>query len=236
MWILAFWNAKYEGKEFEKKYSFTKFFLIALWISLLYGLWDARKQYYYQEGIYMLESFNLTWITETTIVEKDKCYREDWKLNTNPDKDKEWNIVNCYNDKGQQHWKWLWYNWNWIPIVEENYIDGVKNWMEIWTWHDNWKLRYEVNVIDWKREWEGRSYYQDWSLEFIENYKNGILDWTKEYYFKNGKIKRIETLENWKMVWASNYFEDNDIEEVEVFINWEKKGTAYNYPEGYFDE
>ena len=192
--------------------------------------------YFANEGLWMLENISNNKVSKNIIVKKDKCYGENWKLNANPDKDKEWNIVNCYNDKGLQHWKWLWYNWYWEPILEENYIDGIQNWMEIWTRPENWKLRYKVNVIDWKREWEGRSYYKDWWLEFIENYKNGVLEWEKEYYFNSGKVKRRENLEHWKVVWASNFFEKNDVEEIEVYINWEKKGTTYHYPDGYFGE
>lgn len=249
--ILAFSNTKYEWVEFDKKYSLKKWLLITLGISLVIWCCDAGLKYYQYKDFYSyFDNFNYdyeikdenSWNEKNSknktneskdiwIISKDECYSEDWKLNNNPDKDSKWNIVNCYNLEGKENWKWLGYNWNWVPIVEEYYIDGIKNWKEIRTRHDTWKLRYEVNYINWLREWEGKSYYKDWELEFIENYKNGVLEWKKEYYFKSGKVKRVEILEFWKIVSASNYFEDNDIEEIEVYINWERKGFSYNYPQ-----
>ena len=44
-WILAFSDAKYEWVEFNEKYSWKKWLLITLWISLLIGCWNAWIKY-----------------------------------------------------------------------------------------------------------------------------------------------------------------------------------------------
>ena len=120
----------------------------------------------------IIQNENLS-LTETSIqidqkivedITQQECYDKNWNndiLNLQFNENN--NLINCYNLKWTEEWKWVDY------------------------WY-NWQIQYERNYKDWKLEGKRVSYSQDWSIveekfynnwEIVEehNYKNWKLDW-----------------------------------------------------------
>jgi hypothetical protein len=155
-WILAFSDTKYEWVEFNEKYSLKKWLLITLWVSLLIGCCDAWIKYYQYKDLYdYYNNFELNNNENDNIdfeynndyendnneiwdfwnkLEQIKCYNQDWKINDNPKRDEYWEIINCYNEKWEEEWKWVSYTVNWIKNAESNY--------------KNWKLNWKVTIFN----------------------------------------------------------------------------------------
>jgi antitoxin component YwqK of YwqJK toxin-antitoxin module len=71
-----------------------------------------------------------------------KCYNADWSLNKNPDKDSNWEIINCYNVDGKKEGKEVYYYENWQIEQEWNYIDDKKEGTRI-KYYENWQIEIE---------------------------------------------------------------------------------------------
>ena len=59
---------------------------------------------------------------------ESECYDDNWKLNDNPELDDAWNIINCYNSRGNLEWKQIIHYYDWPIWLEQNF----KNWKHDW--------------------------------------------------------------------------------------------------------
>lgn len=176
-WILAFSDAKYEWVEFNEKYSWKKWLLITLGISLVIGCCNAWIKYYQYKDFYNYfknleyesDDKNI-WVSdkinkEQKIIEDNLnnldvnnnyldviwdntiCFYENWKININPEIDEDWNNINCYN----KNWK--------------------KEWLRI-SFYGNWKKKTKSNYKNGKLNWEFVEYTYNWYIKLIRDYKD----------------------------------------------------------------
>jgi hypothetical protein len=163
-WILAFNNdIKYEWVEFNENYNLKKWLLITLGISLFIWCCDAGVKYYQYKDYYDYfnnfeydynDSYNIDYEYNNTEIEnywskleQINCYTKDWILNNNPERDEYWEIINCYNEKWEEEWKWVSYSVDWVKNAEMNFKNGKYNWKVI-LFNTDWTVAVEGNYID----------------------------------------------------------------------------------------
>lgn len=143
-------------------------------------------------------------------ITKSECYDKNWKLNSNPIKDWEWNIVNCYDKYGSWQgyrlynnhllWQSKWYVVDWILVWP--FVDYYNNWNKFREWYYyNWELSWHVIV-----------YYENWNIKddfYVSNYK---YYWDRLEYYENWDIKSISHYDdNWCSIW----------EYIKYYENWQ---------------
>ena len=166
-------------------------------------------------------------------VPSTECYDYNWFLIDNPEKDKEWDIVNCYNNKWWRNWKQIWYYENWAISYEAMYKDWSRDGKQI-EYYENWQIKIEGNYKDWQKDGKQIWYYENWQIEIEENYKDWEIEGKQVHYYENWQIKSERNYKDWetdgKQIW---YHEDWSISYETNYKNWKKDGRQIEYYENW---
>ena len=167
-WILAFGDAKYEWIEYNKKYSWKKWILITLWISLLVWCCSAGIKYYQYKDFYdYLNSFEYDYkvsdendniennITKTDIhedINEDYVwFKEDIlvisgginnEIGDNTNSEESENLQINSNERNKENTWYIPTNITWIDEIAKNY---------------KWVIIKSSDLIDSSKDWNYRT-------------------------------------------------------------------------------
>jgi len=154
----------------------------------------------------------------------NECYNDAWELNSNPDKDRAWSIVNCYNANWKKEWTWIedddWKLW---------YILNYENWIPHWTitsYDRNWVKTAEWTYEHWVWSWKATYYYPNWGVEEEGYFVDDLEEWEWKSYDEDWSIFKVDKYESWELI-ETQFYEDWYITEIDYYEDWVIVDTQY---------
>lgn len=155
---------------------------------------------------------------EENLTKRMLCYTSYGYPNFVPERNEDWDIINCYDRSWNMNGKW-------VIDIDTSVIDGVES---------IWKVKMEGNFLNWKENWKMKYYYENWNIQLEIMYINWIEEWLRKSYYENGQTKSKWNNKNWEKSWKeTTYYQNGQVESEIMFKNWKQDWESKLYNESW---
>lgn len=155
---------------------------------------------------------------EENLTKRMLCYTSYGYPNFVPERNEDWDIINCYDRSWNMNGKW-------VMDIDTSVIDGVES---------IWKVKMEGDFLNWKENWKMKYYYENWNIQLEIMYINWIEEWLRKSYYENGQTKSKWNNKNWEKSWKeTTYYQNGQVESEIMFKNWKQDWESKLYNESW---
>ena len=159
------------------------------------------------------------------------CYDENWQQKIIMQYNGSGDVINCYNERGQQEWNWVYYYDNWQIASELTFQNWLPNWLVL-NYYENWQVKNKWTSIDGNRDWKYIEYYDNGKIMEKWKYNELWADWLRISYYEDGVIKYRDSYKNWKREGAYvSYYPNWQTGYEANYVNWELEWQYISYNE-----